>query len=171
MDTHLESAKLGLCSWCTLPVPPLMQLVRSSHASRFYSNRVPLALLVPPLMQLVQSSHASSLYSTHKLLTRTTRTTVDAASRFYSTRVPLALLVPPLMQLVQSSHASSLYSTHKLLTRTTRTTVDAACAIFARLEPLLDPCAPGAHYSYHRWCSLCNDDSTHNVHVPRSTIL
>ena len=77
MDTHPESAKFGLCSWCTLPVPLLVQLV-------------------------------------------------------------------------QSSHASSLYSTRGLLACTVRTAVDAACAIFARLEPLLDPCAPGAHYSYHR---------------------
>ena len=53
MDTRLESAKLGLCFWCTL--------------------------LVPPLMQLVQSSHASSLYSTRVLLACTTRTSVDAA--------------------------------------------------------------------------------------------
>ena len=60
------------------------------------------------------------------------------------------------MQRVQSSYASSLYSTRVLLARTTRTAVDAACPIFARLEPLLDPCAPGAHYSYRRWCSLCN---------------
>ena len=52
------------------------------------------------------------------------------------------------MKLVQSSDASSLYSTRVLLARTTRTAVDAACAIFARLVPLLDPCAPGAHYSY-----------------------
>ena len=65
-----------------------------------------------------------------------------------------ALFAPPLMQLVQSSHASSVYSTRVLLTRTTRTAVDATCAIFARLEPLLDPCTPGAHYSYRRGCSL-----------------
>ena len=54
------------------------------------------------------------------------------------------------MQLVHSLHASSLYSTRVLVARTTRTAVDAACALFARLEPLPDPCAPGAHYSYHR---------------------
>ena len=159
MDTHPESAELGLCSWC--------------------------ALLVPPLMQPVQSSHASSLYSTRVRLARTTRTAVDAACAIFARLEPLldpcapsahysyrrwcslctlrtpraftrpvcsgrALLVPPLMQLVQSSHASSLYSTRVLLVRSARTTVGAGCAIFARHEPLLDPCAPGAHYSYHR---------------------
>ena len=46
-----------VCSWCTL--------------------------LVPPLMQLVQSSHASSLYSTRVLLERTTCTTVDAACAIF----------------------------------------------------------------------------------------
>ena len=41
------------------------------------------ALLVPPLMQLVQTSHASSLYSTRVLLARTTRTAVDAACSIF----------------------------------------------------------------------------------------
>ena len=53
-----------------------------------------------------------------------------------------------MLQLVHSLHASSPYSVRVLLARTIRTAVDAACALFARrLELLLDPCAPGAHYS------------------------
>ena len=150
MDTHPESAKLGLCSWCTQPVPTLMQLV--------------------------QSSHASSLYSTRVLLAPTTRTTVDAACAIFTRLEPLldpcapgvhysyrrwcslcnlctprastrpvcswrAVLVPLLMQPVHSSYASSLYSTRVLLVRTTRTAVNVACALFERLEPLLDPCS------------------------------
>ena len=55
MDTRLESVKLGLTSWCKLPVPPLMQLVQSSY-----------------------------LYSTRVLLARTTRTTVDAACAIFA---------------------------------------------------------------------------------------
>ena len=53
MGTHPESVKLGLCSWRTLPVPLLLQLVHSSHAS--------------------------SLCLTRVLLARTTRTAGDAA--------------------------------------------------------------------------------------------
>ena len=82
-------------------------------------------------MQLVQPSHASRFYSTRVLLARTTRTAVDAACAIFA-------------------HASGLYSTRVLLARTTRTAVDAACALFARLESLLDPCTPGAHYLYRR---------------------
>ena len=63
------------------------------------------------------------------------------------------LPVPPMLQLVHSSHASSCYSTRVFLARTTRTAVDAACALFARLEPLLDPCAPDVHYR------TANDDA------------
>ena len=59
-----------------------------------------------------------------------------------------ALPVPPLMQLVHSLHASSLYSTRVLLARTTRTADDVACALFARLEHLVDSCAPGASGIY-----------------------
>ena len=91
------------------------------------------------------------------------------ASSLYSTRVSRgALLVPPLMQLVHSSHASNPYSTRVLLAHTTCTTVDAACAIFARLEPLLGPCALGAHnwyqllYSFNRLCA-------HLVHTTCAT--
>ena len=58
-----------------------------------------------------------------------------------------ALLVPPLMKLVHFWHASSLYSTCVLLARTTCTADYAACALLVRLEPLLDACASGAHYS------------------------
>ena len=49
-----------------------------------------------------------------------------------------------------------------LLVHTTCATVDAACVIFARLETLLHPCVPGAHYSYRRRCSLCT------LHAPRA---
>ena len=57
------------CSLCTLRTPrAVTRLVCSWRA-----------LLVPPLMQLVPSSHASSLYSTRMLLACTTRTANDAA--------------------------------------------------------------------------------------------
>ena len=52
MDTQSDYVNLGLYSWCTLPVPPLMQLVQSSHWR---------TLLVPPLMQHVKFSQAPSL--------------------------------------------------------------------------------------------------------------
>lgn len=61
-----------------------------------------------------------------------------------------AQLVPPMVQLVQSPHASSLYSTRAVLAYTTFATDVAACAFFARLEPLLDPCAPDMQHLCHR---------------------
>ena len=67
-----------------------------------------------------------------------------------------AQFVPLMMQLVRSPHASGFYSTRVLLARTTCIADDAAWAISARLEPLLDPCALGAHNLYRRCCSLCN---------------
>ena len=72
------------------------------------------------------------------------------------------LPVPPMLQLVQSLHASSLFLTRVLLGYITCAIDDAACAIFARLEPLLDPCAPGAHYLCPLRCSLCSP------HTPRA---
>ena len=60
-----------------------------------------------------------------------------------------------MLQLAHSSHASSLFSNHVLLARSTCTAVDEACTFLARLKPLLDLCAPGAHYLYRRLCSLC----------------
>ena len=117
---HPEPVKLGLCSWHTLAVPPMLQLA--------------------------QSSHASSLYSTRVLLARTTCTAVDAACAIFARLKPLLdpwapgvdylfprwyslctlripqtltkpvcswreLLVPPFMQLVYSSNVLGLYST------------------------------------------------------------
>ena len=59
------------------------------------------------------------------------------------------------MQLIQSPHAPSLSSTRVLLARTTCAADDVAGAISKRLEPVLDPCAPGAHYLCYRLYSLC----------------
>ena len=63
VDIHPESVELGLCSWRTLPVPPMLQPVHSSHAS--------------------------SIYSTHALLARTTRTAVDAPCALFARLEPL----------------------------------------------------------------------------------
>ena len=92
MDTHPESGKLGLCSWRALPVPPMLHLVHSLHASIPYSTRV--------------------------LPARTTRTADDAACAILERLMPLLDLdsfpgktALPMLQLVQSSNASGLYST------------------------------------------------------------
>ena len=120
-------------------------------------------LLVPPLMQLVQSPHASSLYSTRVLLARTTRTAVVAVCAFYARLEPLLDPCAPgahysyrhWCSLCSLGTPRGLYSTRVLLAHTNRTAIDAACVIFARLDPLLDPCVPDVHYSYRRWRSLC----------------
>ena len=52
----------------------------------------------------------------------------------------------PLMMKVQFPHVSSLELILVLLARTICAADDAAGAISAHLKPLLDPCAPGAHY-------------------------
>ena len=69
MDTRPESVKLDMCSWCTL--------------------------LVPPMLQLVHSSHASSFYSTLVLLGRTTCTVVSAAGALFTRLEPLLDLYAP----------------------------------------------------------------------------
>ena len=63
MDTHPRFIKLVLCSWHTLPLPSMMQLV--------------------------QSLHASSLYLTRVLLARTTCATDDTACAIYERLGPL----------------------------------------------------------------------------------
>ena len=137
LRTLSEFGKLGLCSWRTLPVPPTMQLM--------------------------QSSHASSLHSTRAILGRTTCAADDAASPIFERRAFTrlvcfwrALPVPSMMHLVQSPLASSLYSTRMFLVHNTCAANAAACTIFSRLEPVLDPCASGAHYVCHRCCNLCS---------------
>ena len=57
---------------------------------------------------------------------------------------------------MDSSHASSLHSTRAFLARASCSADDASYTISERLEPLLNPCAPGAHDLYRRFCSLCN---------------
>ena len=143
----------------SLLTPLSMKPVQSSHASSPYSTRVLLArttcttvdeacAIFARLEPLLDPCAPGAHYAYRRLGSLCTlRTPQDLIRPVCSWR---ALLVPPLMQLVQSLHASSTYSTRVLLVRTTRTAVDAACALFARLEPLLDPCAPGAHYSYRR---------------------
>ena len=89
MDTNPESVQLGLCSWRTLSMPPMLQLVHSSPPRAFTrpvcSWR---ALLVPRLMQLVHSSHASSLYSIRVLLVCATCTADDAACALFARLEP-----------------------------------------------------------------------------------
>ena len=124
-------------SWRALPVPPMMQLVQSSHTSSRYSTRMfTSALLVPPMMQLVQSQQTSSPYSTRILLAHTTCAAHDAPLQF--------------------SHALGFYSTCVLLTRTICATHDAACAISERLIPLLDPVSPGRYELRCQCCNVCS---------------
>ena len=119
------------------------------------------ALLVPPLMQLVHSSNASSLYSTRVLLARTTRIAVHAACAIFARLEPL--LDPCFLANTNCSADATACAVSERLgplldpgsLAGTNCHADAT-ALFERLEPLLDPCAPGAHYSYRRSCSLCN---------------
>ena len=63
MDTHPESVKLGLCSWRTLPVPAMLQLVA------LFAGLEP---LLDPC-----------------LLAPTTRTAVDTACELFARLEPL----------------------------------------------------------------------------------
>ena len=56
--------------------------------------------------------------------------------------------------LFQSPQASSLYTTRVVLALIPSFNGVAACALVARLEPLLDPRAPGTHYLYRQCCHL-----------------
>ena len=171
---------LPMCSWRALPVPSMMQLVQSSHASGLHSTRRccslcnlrtpwaftrPMCFLctlpVPSMIQLVKFPHASSVYLTrvgHYLCRRqcslyNLRTLRPFTRPVCSSR---ALPVSPMLQLVQSPHASRFYSTLVLLARTTCATDDAACTISARLRPLLYPCSPGTPCLCRQCYSLCN---------------
>ena len=91
MDTHSAFVKLGLCSWRTLSVPPMTQLVQSSHASSLYSIRVLLERITCAADDAGYAiSPVLSPYSTHVLLARTTSATDDPACAI-SARVGLLL--------------------------------------------------------------------------------
>ena len=136
MDTHPGFAKLDLCSWRTLPVPPLMQLV--------------------------QSSYASSLHSTHVLLVRTTCTGDDTAGVIYPC---LELLLdqyasgrPKLCRRCCSAISERLgrLLDPGLLASRNCAAGAAASAVSERLGPLLDPNSPGRHELCRRCCGFCS---------------
>ena len=139
MNTYPECVKLGLCSWRTLPVPPMRPLEQSSHASSLLLD--PCA---PGVHHLCRRGCSWCILQTPQAFTR-------SMCRFWG-----ALPVPPMMQLAQFPYAWSLYSTHVLLARTTCADDDEAGAISTRLGPLLNPCTPGAHYLCRQCCSLCS---------------
>ena len=155
VHTHPEFVKLGLHSWHTLPVPPMMLLVRFLKASSLYSTRVLLACTTCAANDAVCAISArlepslypctpGAYYVCHQRCSWRNLQTARVFTRpVCSWR---ALPGPPMMQLVQSPHASSLNPTRVLLARTTCAADDATCAISECLEPLLKPCAPGAPY-------------------------
>ena len=142
-----------------------MQLVQSPHAPGFYSTRVLLvctkctvddaACAISARLRLVLDLCAPGA---HNLYRRWCSLGNLRTLRAFTRPVCpwRAHFVPPMIQLMQSPNASTLNSTRVVLARTTYTADDAAWAISARLELLLDPCAPGAHNLYRRCCSLCN---------------
>ena len=104
------------------------------------------ALLVPPLMQLVHSSHASSLYSARMLLARTSRTAVDAAYAL-SERLEPSLDLGSLAGTNFPADATACALSKRLgclldpdsLANTNCLIDTTACAVFERLGPLLAP--------------------------------
>ena len=82
LDPFVSGAHYSYRRWCSLC---------TLHKPRAFTRPVCSwrALLVPPLVQLVHSSHASSLYSTRVLLARTTRTAVDVACALFERLGPL----------------------------------------------------------------------------------
>ena len=132
---------------------------------------------MPPMLQLVQSPHASGPCLI-RVLRVSTNFVADAAScavlkasGLYLTRVFLAQAetVPPMLQFVQSPNAFGLYSTRVFLAGTNFAANTAACAVSGRLGSLLDLGSSSRYKLCRRCCSLCSNDSAHNV--PSSTVL
>ena len=134
------------------------------------------ALLVPPLMQLVHSSHASSLYSTRVLLARTTCTAVDAACALSERLGPL--LDPGFLAGKDFPDDATACAVSKRLGPLLdpgfpgRHDLPRRCYSLCSLRmprAFTRPGFPGRNELSRRCYSLCSDDSTHDI--PNSTIL
>ena len=123
MDTRPKSVKLGLCSWRTLPVLSMLQLVHSSHALKLYSTRV--------------------------LLARTTRTAVNESCAMSERLGPvLDPRLPRRCYRVCSLRTPRVFTRPGFPGRHELPADATACAVSKRLRPLLYPGSlAGTNYS------------------------
>ena len=142
MEPHHKFVKLSLCSWHTLPVPPMIQLAQLSHASSLNSIRV----LLPRTTCAADDAAGAISARLESLLDLCSPGRHELCHQYcslYSLQTPRAFtrpgfcwqarMVPLIMKLVQFLNASGLYSTRVLLVGTNCATNFVACTASKRL--------------------------------------
>ena len=162
MNTHPEFVKLDLCFWRTLPVPPMTQLVQSSHPWTLHSTRVLLARTT-----CAADDAAGAISARFEVLFNPCAPgTGHLCHRWYSS----THLEPLLDQCAPGAHYlcgrqcmwRNLH-TPRAFTRPVCSWRalpvrgdDTACAFSKRLGSLLDPRSPGKNELCRQCCGLCS---------------